>query len=100
MCYDTLSKRLPVYPGAAITFERASLRRYGMGETIMILDSDDAPAEVREWYGRYTGSLNREMQQDGVGGMFFSFTKAVWSVTTAEDGTGSQILLSGACMSG
>ena len=75
MCYNTLSKRLPVYPGAAITFERASLRRYGMGETIMILDTDDAPAEVREWYGRYTGSLNRELQQDGVGGMFFTFTK-------------------------
>jgi len=100
MCYDILSKRLPLYPSAEITFERASIRRYGMGETILILDSDDPSSVVREWYGRYTGSLARQVQEDNARRVFFGFTKAAWSVTTAEDGTGSQILLSGACMAG
>jgi len=101
MCYNVLSQRLPIYPGARITLERYSfLRRYGMGDTLIILDSDDLPDTVREWYGREQGSVALRLRQGGNLQLFYGFTNATTSVTTAEDGTGSQIILSGTCAAG
>ena len=101
ICYNTLSQRLPVYPGATITVERYSfMRRYGMGETILVLNSDDATDTVREWYGHERGRLAQQIRRDRTMNLFYGFTTAVSSVTTAEDGTGSQIVLSGACAAG
>jgi hypothetical protein len=101
MCYNVLSQRLPIYPGAKITLERYSfMRRYGMGETIMVLDSDDAVEIVRDWYGRARGRVSQQVRRDNTMNLFYGFTRAVASVTTAEDGTGSQIVLSGACAAG
>jgi|FLYN01.1.fsa_nt_gi hypothetical protein len=101
MCYNVLSQRLPLYPDAHITFERYSfLRRYGMGGTLLILDSDDSPDVVQAWYGRESGQAAREAQQRGVLRGFYGFARADWSVARAEDGTGSQIILSGACAAG
>src|SRR5512134_3595315 len=55
MCYSSLSQKLPLYPGATITLERHNfLRSFGMGETIMVLESDDPPETVQAWYGRAT----------------------------------------------
>ncbi len=101
MCYNDLSQRLPIYPGARITLERYSfLRRYGMGETLIILDSDDPEATVRDWYGREQGRVAQRIRQDGNLRLFYGFSNATASVTTAEDGTGSQIILSGTCAAG
>jgi hypothetical protein len=98
LCYDALTERLPIYPGSERTFEEHSfLRAFGMGETIIILDSDDPPEEVREWYGRASGRVSRENKGNR---FFFGFSQAAWSVTDAEDGTGSQIFLSGVCAAG
>jgi len=98
MCYNALSQRLPIYPGARMTFEQYSfLRRYGMGGTLMILDSDDSPDTVQEWYGRISGQLAREARDNGTLRAMYGFARADWSVATAEDGTGSQIILSGVC---
>lgn len=101
ICYNVLSQRLPIYPGATITVDRHSfLRRYGMGETIMVLDSDDPVEMVRNWYGEVRGRLAQQIRRDNTMNLFYGFTTAVASVTTAEDGTGSQIILSGACAAG
>lgn len=101
LCYNVLSQRLPIYPGAEITLERYSfLRRFGMGETIMILESADEYETVRNWYSRASASLSMRVRQDNTLTLFYSFTRAAASVTRAEDGTGSQIVLSGACAAG
>jgi hypothetical protein len=101
MCYNVLSQRLPIYPDAEITVERYSfMRRYGMGETILVLESDEESEVVRDWYGRARGSIAQQVRRDNTMKLFYGFTRAVASVTTAEDGTGSQIVLSGACAAG
>ena len=101
VCHNVLSQRLPIYPNARITFEQYSfLRRYGMGETIIILDSDDEVEEVRDWYGEVNGRIAQQMREENAMNRFYGFTSAVASVTRAEDGTGSQIVLSGACAAG
>lgn len=100
ICYNVLGQRLPLYPGARITFERSSIRRFGMGETIIILESDDETEIVRDWYGRERGRVAQQIRQDKTANIFYGFTSAVASVTRAEDGTGSQIVLSRACAAG
>ena len=97
MCYSSLSQRLPIYPGATITLEQHNfLRTFGMGETVMILDSDDPPDVVQSWYGRttYEGQRRAKANHDP----FYYMATGRYSVTTAEDGTGSQIVLSGGCV--
>lgn len=97
MCYSSLSQRLPYYPGATVTLERHNfLRPFGMGETIVILDSDDPPETVQKWYGQktYEGQQRAKENHDP----FYYTATGKYSVTTAEDGTGSQIILSGGCV--
>lgn len=97
MCYSSLSQRLPLYPGATVTLERHNfLRTFGMGETVMVLESDDPPDVVQRWYGRmsYEGQQRAKENHDP----FYFMATGRYSVTTAEDGTGSQIILSGGCV--
>jgi hypothetical protein len=97
MCYSSLSQRLPVYPGATVTLERHNfMRAFGMGETVMILDSDDPPDVVQRWYGRitYDGQQRARENHDP----FYYMATARYSVTVAEDGTGAQVILSGGCV--
>ncbi|MBZ0304178.1 MAG: hypothetical protein K8J31_30865 [Anaerolineae bacterium] len=97
LCYSGLTQRLPLYPGAVVTFEKHNgLRRFGMGETLMILESADPIETVRDWYGRNAGAAVRRMQQDGQR-LLISMSQAEYSVVTAEDGQGTQITLSGVC---
>jgi hypothetical protein len=97
MCYNTLSKRLPVYPDSKRTFEKHNfLRAFGMGETLIILETDDPPDVVRDWYGHAVGKAASENRDNPV---FFGVSSAAWSVTKSEDGSGSQIILSGVCAS-
>jgi hypothetical protein len=97
LCYTGLSQRLPVYPGATVTFEKHSgPRAFGMGETVMIIETDDPLETVRDWYGVNAGGAVRRMQQQGQL-VLVNMTEASYSATTAEDGTGTQVLLSGVC---
>ncbi|MBI5670753.1 MAG: hypothetical protein HZC41_22395 [Chloroflexi bacterium] len=97
MCYSSLSQRLPIYPGATVTLERHNfIRTFGMGETIVMLESDDPPDVVQAWYGKqtYEGQQRAKENRDP----FYYIATARYSVTKAEDGTGSQIILSGGCV--
>ena len=97
LCYTGLSQRLPVYPGATVTVERHNgLRAFGMGETIMVIETDDPLETVRDWYGVNAGGAVRRMQQQGQM-ILVNITETSYSATTAEDGTGTQVLLSGVC---
>lgn len=97
LCYSGLTQRLPLYPDAEITFERHSgMRAFGMGETLLILESADPIETVREWYGRAGGAAVRRMQQSGQR-LLISMSQAEYSLITAEDGQGTQITLSGIC---
>jgi hypothetical protein len=97
LCYTALTLRLPIYPDAAVILEKHSgMRAFGMGETLMIIETDDPVETVRDWYGRTAGSAIRRMQQSGQQ-MLITLSDASYSVIEAEDGQGTQITLSGVC---
>jgi hypothetical protein len=96
ICYGAMSQKIPVYPNAQITLQEHNLfRQYGLGQTVIILDSADDVTIVRDWYGRTTSAAMRAAQDRG--DRTYSWASARWSVTTAEDGSGSQIILNGNC---
>jgi len=95
MCVADIGPRMPIYPGATVISERHSmLRPYGMGETVIILYSADDPQLVTGWYGRTVGGALRENLSKGITRQFGGTN---WTVTRAEDGTGSQIILYSKC---
>lgn len=101
VCYASLSQRLPLYPNAQITYRQHNLfTELGMGVTVIMLDSPDEPDVVRSWYGRAQGAYNRAALESGdvVQQAGQRLSRADWSVTRAEDGTGSQIILFGTCV--
>lgn len=97
LCYTGLTQRLPIYPGATVVVERYNgFRAFGMGETIILIETEDPLETVRDWYGRNAGGAVRRMQQQGQM-VLVNMTETSYSATTAEDGTGTQVLLSGVC---
>lgn len=98
-CYNSMTPKIPVYPNGRITLEQHNfLRAFGMGETVMIIDTDDEPNVVREWYGKTVGAAYKAAQDNFV--PFFFLANARYSVGRAEDGTGTQIILNGVCGGG
>ncbi|MBZ0287164.1 MAG: hypothetical protein K8I30_06075 [Anaerolineae bacterium] len=94
MCVASIGPRAPLYPGATVTSERHTLlRTFGMGETVMILYSPDDSKTVNDWYARTVGGVLRDNMQRSIR----VYGSANYSVTTAEDGTGSQIILYSTC---
>lgn len=96
MCYSVLTRRLPVYPDAEVTLLRYNfVRAFGMGETVMVLETADPPDTVRQWYGQSFGAAARAAQENH--DPFFNLASSAYSITASEDGGGSQIVLSGVC---
>lgn len=94
LCVADVGPRLPFYAGATITSERNTMfRRFGMGETIIILYSPDDNQTVTGWYGRTVGAKLKENLDKGLR----QFGSTRWTVGLAEDGTGSQIILYSRC---
>lgn len=98
-CYAALTTKAPMYPGARATFEQHNMfRAFGMGTTLMILDSDDEPTVVRNWYGKTVGgALRQAQQQGGTGNPMFYIANGRYNIAHAEDGSGTQIILNGVC---
>lgn len=100
VCYAGLSARMPVYPGAVQTFEYHNmLTSQGMGETVMLFTSPDAPDVVQAWYARTSGEWLRAAAQskDLLVTAQRTLTRADFAVTADESGTGSLISLIGEC---
>lgn len=100
-CYNTMTAKLPVYPNARVVTSKYNMfRAFGIGETLVLLNTDDTPTVVRDWYGRTVGALYQAAQQGKRSDLFFFLANARYTVTGAPNGgTGSQILLSGVCAS-
>ncbi|NJO82684.1 MAG: hypothetical protein HC828_07575 [Blastochloris sp.] len=97
ICYSVLSQRVPIYLNARIAVRQHNfLSEWGMGDTSMVLYSDDPPEEVRAWYAVTTGAYLRRALQNNE--PFFRMAQGDWAVETAEDGVSSQILLYGTCV--
>ncbi len=97
VCYNGMVQKLPIYPQATVVFQRHSgFRAFGMGETALILESDDAVETVRNWYGQ-TVAASARMAKD-TDNPFYYIPVGRYSVARAEDGTGAQIILSGDCI--
>jgi hypothetical protein len=93
-CVASIGPRAPLYPGATVSSERHTmLRAFGMGETVMILYAPDDSKTVNDWYARTVGEVMRDNMQRKVR----VYGSANYTVTTAEDGKGSQIILYTTC---
>ena len=94
LCVADVGPRLPFYAGATITSESNSMfRRFGMGETVIIMYSPEDYQTVTGWYGRTIGAKIKENLDKGLR----QFGSTNWSVGRAEDGSGSQIILYSRC---
>jgi hypothetical protein len=88
ICYGEMRRFMETYPGAETRLIRNNfLRPYGIGETVVILNSEDDAITVRGWYGRLTGE---ELRAGRV------LSRVSFDVTSLDDG-GSQIILLGHC---
>ncbi len=97
ICYGNLSQRLPIYPNATVERRTHNLfTEFGMGNTVIIMNSPDAPSTVRSWYALHTGTYLREALQNDT--PFFRMAQGQVDVTRSEDGAGSQIILFGTCI--
>lgn len=95
VCYNGLSQRLPIYPGAEIVSSQHNLfSDFGMGNTVMVLTTPDDADEVRAWYARETGAyLRRALQTNDFA---FRIAQGDWDISPLEDG-GAQVILFGTC---
>ena len=94
-CVADLAPRLPIYPNATVKLQQHNfLTQFGMGESVMILHSDDAVETVRDWYSRTVGAIvYADVQKGNVRHM----GRTNWTVDESPEGKGSQIILYGYC---
>jgi hypothetical protein len=96
LCYESLSRRMPIYPGAEIRVNRYNLfTSRGMGETYLELYSPDPSDVVSEWYGRTTSATLREAARTN--DAIYRLARSERNVRRAEDGEGALIELYGTC---
>lgn len=96
LCYGNLSQRLPIYPNAtASTRTHNMFTEFGMGNTVVVLDSPDAPDAVRSWYAVHTGDYLRRALRENT--PFFRMAQGKVDVYSDGEG-GSQIVLRGTCV--
>ena len=96
ICYGNLSQRLPIYPNATVSSRTHNLfTEFGMGNTVVVLDSPDSPDDVRSWYAVQTGSYLREALRSNT--PFFRMAQGSATVSRSDTG-GSQIILFGTCV--
>ena len=96
ICYGNLSRRLPIYPNATVTSRTHNLfTEFGMGNTVVVLDSPDPPDNVRSWYAVETGSYVRESLRNNT--PFFRMAQGSATINSNGSG-GSQIILYGTCV--
>lgn len=100
ICYGNLTQRLPIYPNAEVTRRVHNLfTEFGMGNTVVTLQTLDTPEVVRSWYGVHTGDYLRESLRENT--PFFRMAQGQVDVTRDPEtpgGTGSQIILFGTCV--
>jgi len=93
-CVADIAPRMVYYPGATFVSENHTFfREFGMGETGIILHSDDDPDKVRSWYAVTISAI---LQKRGSAGTFGSVK---WLVQAGDDGKGSDIALYSKCAS-
>lgn len=94
-CVSDLAPRLPIYPNTTVKLAQHNfLTQFGMGESVMILHSDDAVETVRDWYSKTVGAVvYADVQKGNVRHM----GRTNWTVDPAPEGSGSQIILYSYC---
>ena len=94
-CVNDLKPRLPIYPNTTVKLQQHNfLTQFGMGESVMILHSDDPVEVVRDWYSKTVGAI---VYADVQKGTIRHMGRTNWTVGPEETGTGSQIILYGYC---
>jgi len=94
-CVSDLAPRLPIYPNTTVKLQQHNfLTQFGMGESVMILHSDDPVETVRDWYPSTVGAIvYADVQKGNVRHM----GRTNWTVDEAPEGKGSQIILYSYC---
>lgn len=88
-CYNDINEWLPYYPGAIESEMTASFRPRGSGLTIVVLQTEDSPNRVRQWYFDQARQRNRE-------GITTSLATTDFEIQPNETG-GAQIILTSQC---
>ncbi len=88
-CYNDINEWLPYYPGAVEADLTASFRPRASGLTIVVLQTDDNPNQVRAWYFDQARQRNRE-------GITNTLATVDFEVQPLPQG-GSQIILTSQC---
>ena len=94
-CVSDMEPRLPIYPNTTVKLQQHNfLTQFGMGESVMILHSDDPVEVVRDWYSKTVGAI---VYADVQKGNIRHMGRTNWTVDEAPEGKGSQIILYGYC---
>lgn len=82
MCINDAERRLPFYPGALKVSEQSNgLRVRGVGNSLVVLETEDSPEEVEAWYEAHNLELLNEGKTRGVN------TVSRWLEPTARGAT-------------
>jgi hypothetical protein len=88
-CVSQAETWIPRYPNATTVDEVYNfVRPFGMGITLVVLESPDSVQEVRKWYGDHRRNVARTQTQ--------GYATLDWRVTSTVMG-GSRIALSSEC---
>jgi hypothetical protein len=101
VCNSYLTRYLQIYPNATITYRAHNMfTDFGVGNTVMFLESPDDQDTVRSWHGRTYGTFLRETLRSTDPLLYVGrrLARVDWDVTESESGTGSQIILFGTCI--
>jgi len=89
VCAREAAELIPIYPNSTLVRESYTLvRPFGMGDTVMVLETDDPQREVLQWYIDVRKKAPSNPQALAV---------LNFDIRPREDGTGARILLTSDC---
>lgn len=92
-CAKNGKKWLPLYPGSEIIQEKQGyFRRYGFGETILVLHTPDDNNTVRKWYITQQRKNRLKYRSSGL-------AETDWAVIRTPNEAGTTVILTLGCVS-
>jgi len=89
VCAREASEQIPPYPNSTVIRQSHTLfRPFGMGETVMVLETDDDQRDVLKWY--------TEIRQQAVSN-YQGLSVLNFNVSPRESGDGARIVLTSDC---
>lgn len=89
VCVRDANDMIPIYPNSTLISQSYTMfRPFGLGDTVVVLETDDAERDVLEWYGDIRTQNMTSYQ---------SLAEMRFSVGPRADGAGARIVLTSDC---